>query len=192
MDELLLGFEDALITQGVAYRYAFAKKADIQAVTDLFAKELTKFPKGHCWWDPPHNLGINQALMGINLWEFGILPGFPHKTAYWKGDERYPEGLVVHPSWHPITNNALTDDDVKVAEKLIKLAKAADSVQNRVKEELKKVEAWFSVKVPSGIESKLVAESVKIASRRWGVNHLKMRDTLIPFDGSKAVEISRW
>lgn len=192
MDELLIGFEDALITQNLAYRFAYAKQADIQAVRDLFDKELTKFPKGHCWWDPPHNCAINMALMGINLWEFSILPGFPHKTAYWKGDERYPEGLVVHPSWHPTTNNPLTDDDVKVAEKLINLAKKAESVQDQVKKDLKKVEGWFSITIPGSIETKLVAEAAKIASRRWGVNHLKMRDTLIPFDGSKAVELSRW
>jgi hypothetical protein len=192
MDDLLLEFEDALITKSVSYRYAFAKKADIAAVFGLFDSQLTKFPKKSGWWDPPKNLAINSALMGLNLWMFSILPFHPDKRAYRAATERLPEGIVIHPNWHPYSQSASAypDDNIEVAEKLIKVVKAIPlTIQSTIVHDLGFIEAKFGVKIPSTIESKLKTEAQKIAIRRWSTNRLKTKDTLIPFDGSKAIEL---
>jgi len=190
MDDLLIGFEDALITQNVSYRYAFAKKADIAEVFGVFDKELTKFPKKTGWWDPPRNIAINSALMGINLWVFSILPSQFGKRAYRSATDRLPEGIVLHPNWHPYNNKVYPDSNIELAEKLVKVVKGIGvKLQDTVVEELRSIETKFSVKIPDFIESKLKLEVVKIATRRWSTNRLKTKDTLIPFDGSKAIEL---
>lgn len=189
-EDLLIGFEDALITQSVAYRYAYAKKADVSAAYELLNKELTKFPKGNCWWDPPRNFAINSALMGINLWKFSILPFHPLKRAYRAPGGSLPEGIVIHPNWHPLNDKTYPDDNIEIVQKMIAMAKSFGvSLQETVVEELKLIETKFGVKVPDAIEAKLRLEVLKIATRRWSTNRLKTKDTLIPFDGSKPIEL---
>jgi hypothetical protein len=194
MDDLLTGFEDALLTQNVAYRYAFAKKADIASVFSLFDRELTKFPKRNGWWDPPKNLALNSSLMGINLWSFSLLPYHPLKRAYRAASDRFPdrfpEGIVIHPNWHPVNDKVYSDDDPEIAQKMVQMVKGFNStLQSTVVEQMRWIETKFSIKIPDFIEAKLKLEVVKIATRRWGANRLKTKDTLIPFDGSKAIEL---
>jgi hypothetical protein len=190
IDDLLVGFEDALITQSVAWRYAYAKKADVSAVFGLLDKELTKFPKRNGWWDPPKNLAINSALMGINLWRFSLLPFHPLKRAYRAAEGRFPEGIVIHPNWHPLNDKTYPDDTLEIVQKMIELVKGFSvSLPEMVAQELRWIETKFGVKVPDAIETKLKIEIVKIATRRWSTNRLKTKDTLIPFDGSKAIEL---
>jgi len=189
-DDLLTNFEDALITQSVAYRYAYAKKADIDVVYELLNKELTKFPKGNCWWSPPKNIAINSALMGTNLWSFSLLPFRPERRAYRAKSDRLPEGIVLHPGWHPLNNKTYPDSDLEVMTKMVELVKSFDtSLQDLVTDQIKWIEVKFGVKVPAEIEATLKTGVVKMATRRWGINHLKAKDTLIPFDGSKAIEL---
>lgn len=189
-DDLLVGYEDALITQNVAYRYAYAKKADISAVFELFDKELTKFPKKIGWWDPPKNLAINSALMGINLWTFTILPFHSEKRAYHPKTDRLQEGVVLHPNWDPFNQNLYPDDNLELATKLVKLVKTFNqTLQEVVVQELKWIETKFGVQIPDFIGAKLKVEIQKIAARRWSANRLRVKDILIPFDGSKAIEL---
>jgi len=158
---------------------------------------LTKLKKGG-WWDPPHNFVINSALMGLNTWQFGILPMFAAKTAYRPADpERgMPEGIVIDPSWHPAqddpTGGDTVDHSVKNAEVLMKYAKGQPTVLETVKLELNWVEKKFGVKIPSDIEGTLIREAPKVAARRWGINRLRTKKVLVPFDGSKAQELSSW
>lgn len=190
MDDLLIEYEDALITQNVSYRYAFAKKADIQAVFDILDRDLTKFPKKHGWWDPPKNLAINSALMGLNLWQFSILPFHPEKRAYRVERDGRPEGIVIKPNWHPYNNNTYPDNNPELADKLVKAVKGIGiKLQDTVVAELRFIETKFGVKIPDFIEAKLKNECVKIATRRWSTDRLRLKDTLIPFDGSKAIEL---
>lgn len=189
-DNLLLGFENALITQNVSYRYAFARQSDITSVRELFEKELTKFPKKNGWWDPPKNMAINSALMGLNLWKFTLLPFRAHLRAYHAATERLPEGIVIHPNWDSVNNDLYADDDLSVAEVLIRVVKSTgQTLQEMVTAEIKWIETKFHVQVPEFIPTKLRTEIQKIATRRWGADRLRLRDTLIPFDGSKSVEL---
>lgn len=187
---LLLEFEDALITQSVAYRYAYAKKSDVSAVYELLGKELTKFPKGNCWWDPPKNIAINSALMGLNLWTFSLLPFRPERRAYRAKSDRHPEGIVLHPGWHPLNNKTYPDSDMEIIERMISTVKGFGvTLQDTVTEQVKWIETKFGIKVPPEIEATLKSGVVKVATRKWGINQLKSRDTLIPFDGSKPIEL---
>lgn len=189
-DDPLLGFEDALITQSVAWRYAYAKKADVSAVFGLLDKELTKFPKRNGWWDPPKNIAINSALMGINLWKFSLLPFRPSRGAYRVAEGKLPEGIIIHPNWHPLNDKTYPDDTIEIVQKMIEMVKGFGvTLQDTVASELKWIETKFGVKVPATIEAKLKLEILKIATRRWSTNRLKTKDTLIPFDGSKAIEL---
>lgn len=189
-DDLLVGFEDALITQGVAYRYAYAKKANLSAVFRLLDDKLTKFPKRNGWWDPPKNLAINSAIMGINLWNFSLLPFRPLKKAYRAAGDRFPEGIVIHPNWHPLNDKTYPDDNIEIVQKMIEMVKGFSvTLPEMVVQEMRWIETKFGVKVPDAIEAKLKMEIVKIATRRWSANRLKTKDTLIPFDGSKAIEL---
>jgi hypothetical protein len=189
-DDLLVGFEDALVTQSVAYRYSCVKESGMSIVYDLLNKELTKFPKGDCWWSPPKNIAINSAFMGINLWKFSLLPYHPVKRAYRAAEGRFPEGIVIHPNWHPLNDTLYPDDTLEIAQKLIDLVKGFSiTLPEMVTQELRWIETKFGIKVPDAIETKLKTEIVKIATRRWSTNRLKTKDTLIPFDGSKAIEL---
>jgi hypothetical protein len=190
MDDLLIEYEDALITQNVTYRYAYAKKADIESVFSVLDRELTKFPKRNGWWDPPKNIALNSSLMGINLWSFAILPFNPAKRAYRAATDTTPEGIIIHPNWHPVNNKTYPDSDPKLANHMVKMVTGFnETLQSTIASELRWIETKFSVKIPDSIESKLKTGAVKIATRRWGADRLRLKDTLIPFDGSKPIEL---
>jgi hypothetical protein len=159
----------------------------------LLDEKLTQFPKKHGWWDPPRNMAINSALMGFNLWVFNLLPMFPEKRAYKAKSDRLPEGLVIDPGWVPAPNslggNRLFGHTVEAVEFLIKLPSKVKSVVDSSEYQLKWVETHFKVQIPSELMSKLLQDVLKIAPRRWGVDRLRSKRILLPFDGSKSVQL---
>ena len=165
---------------------------------ELLNKEMTRFPKKGGWWNPPHNYAINWSLTGLNTWMFVILPLFAEKKAYRPANpERgMPEGIVIDPNWTPVHHDPTHGDtvaaNVRNAEMLIRFAKAAHKVEETVKLELQWIETQFGIKIPAGVESKLVKDSLKVATRRWGTDRLRRKKILIPLDGSKSIELGSW
>lgn len=157
----------------------------------------TKLKKGG-WWDPPHNFVINSALMGLNTWQFSILPMFAERMAYRPANPERgtPEGIVIDPSWNPAQNDPTrgdtVDHSVKNAEALMKYGKSQRSVGETVSLELNWVEKKFGVQIPNDIRGTLVRDAPKVASRRWGIDRLRRKKILVPFDGSKTQELSNW
>jgi hypothetical protein len=157
-----------------------------------YLDQNAKKGKKHEWWVPPHNFMINQALMEWNFWAFSILPMFPAKKAYRPANPKTgrPEGIVIHPLWNDLRDmpsvKMLT---VKLAERLVSAAKTYPTVQESVKEELRWIEEKFKVTIPEPIKAKLIAEAPKVATRRMAVDRLRVKDTLIPFDGSKPIDL---
>lgn len=153
-------------------------------------KNAVKFPKKHGWWLPAHNLGINSALGGINLWVFTILPMFPSKHAYLPANAEHGAGIVIHPSWtSPVNLRETYDETVETAQFLVDLAEKHPTVGETVKDELKWIETHFHIDIPSSIVAKLIQEASKVAARRWGTNRMRMKDIFIPLDGGKPVEL---
>lgn len=161
-----------------------------QAISTL-EKELEAL-KGHGWWKAPHNYVVNSALMGFNGWIFTILPFRAKLTAY-RPAGRLPEGIVIDPSWRPDprTDRPL-DHTPKAAELLIRIVNQSESVPDTVRGELAAIEATFKIQIPSGIQSNLVSESLKVAKRRWGVDRLRQKRILVPLDGSKPIQLGSW
>lgn len=172
---------------------------DLAAGEMLLNKELKVIGKrGRGWWDPPHNYLINMTLMGtLNDWRFRILPMWADRTAYRPASGDKPEGIVIDPSWSPLSsdpigNGGAIDPTTKNVEELIKFARGQESITATVAAELKWIESKFGVNIPNDIQSKLVSDALKVANRRWGVNRLKTKKILVPFDGSKSIELSSW
>ena len=161
--------------------------------TAYLNQELDQFPKGHGWWSPPHNAGLNQALMGMNLWQFTILPMFPKRRAY-REDHK---GIVIHPNWSPAGNDRLgqvdlsgfSHIDIEIAERIVSAFKKMPTIQETVRRELAWIERTFGIKIPSNIQGGLVKDSLKTAKRRWSVDRLRVKDRLVPLDGSKARDL---
>jgi hypothetical protein len=162
--------------------------SDYDQAIEVLDRELKPFPKKHGWWDPPHNYGVNSAIMELNGWYFTILPLFAAKIAYRPKSDRFPEGIVIDPNWAPVKGHT-GPHTANTAAIFVKAAKAAPSVQDSVKQELKSIETHFKVDIPASVQSKLIGESLKVAQRRWGVDRLRRRKILVPFDGSKPIEL---
>lgn len=162
--------------------------------------ELKRFPKKSAWWDEPKNYAINMTLMGtLNDWRFSILPMRAAAIGYRPAnpERNMPEGIVIDPGWttqsgDPVGGGSAIDPTPANVAELIKFAKSQPTVQQTVAHELRWLETKFGIKVPSEIEAKLVREAPKVASRRWGINRLRVKKILLPFDGSKAIELSSW
>jgi hypothetical protein len=148
--------------------------------------KLEPFKKGHGMWLPPHNFGLNRAIMGWNLWVFTILPLFPKKTAY----SAKSNGIVIQPNWVPMKGEHLFREmDLKLAEKLVSIMQRSNTVQETVRRELDWIEKEFQVEVPLSIRSQMEKEALTMARRRWGTNRLRLKNRLIPLDGSKPRDI---
>jgi len=173
-----------------------------QQTEDILDKELTKLKK-HGWWAPGKNYVVNWAIMGINTWRFSILPPRADKTAYRPEEDPYPgrpeyfkpEGLVIRPMWIPAgdrdpSKGRTLDANPKVAQILADYAKQQREVKDTVASELKWVESKFGIDIPSKIQSKLISDAEQVAKRRWGVDRLRVKNTLVPFDGSKPIPLS--
>jgi len=152
----------------------------------------TKLPKKTAWWIPDHNLAINFPLLrGFNLWYYTILPLFPAKKAYLPAGadpNGEPEGIVIHPGWHPFKND-YPEVRFDLAQKVLDFAKKAETVQAQTMQDFHWIESKFGIKIPSEIKTKYVSKAPDIAARRWAVDHLRIRDTFVPFDGRKPVDV---
>jgi curved DNA-binding protein CbpA len=158
---------------------------------DVLNRELEKFPKKHAWWSPGKNCAINVTLLGgINLWSFSILPQF-YKNIYRPAMNGKPEGIVIDPDWHPLRQD-FSDPSPDLMEKLVHFAKNEDTIKDAVAKQLRWIEEKFSCKIPSAVEAKLIKDADKVAKRRWGTNGLRTRKILVPFDGSKSIELGSW
>jgi hypothetical protein len=154
---------------------------------EILNREMEPLKRG--FWMPPHNIALNFALMGANLWTFTILPLFWKKKSY-RADLN---GIVIHPAWRSVNHDRLGPMSMSgfeyltpaVAESLVAGFKRVETIPDTVKKEIRLIEQAFGIDVPSNISSQLVADSIKVAKRRWGVNTLKVKDRLIPLDGSK-------
>lgn len=164
------------------------ERAAENAAMALLDANLERFPKKPAWWAPPHNLLINQALMGYNLWRFTILPMFPKKRAY----SETLKGIVIHPIWTPVSDKLYGVLDSDLAQKMIAVAKQSSTVQESVRQELAWMEREFSIDIPESIKAQLVKEAVVTAKRRWGVDRLRVKDRLVPLDGSKGRDLGSW
>lgn len=175
---------------------------DATAATKKLDAELKSPPKGkgRAWWDEPKNYLINMTLMGtLNDWRFTILPLHAAKMGYRPAnpERNMPEGIVIDPGWttqrgDPVGGQSAIDPSPKNVEYLIGYAKSQPTVQDTVKDEIRWLESKFGIKVPAELESKLVKDAPKIAARRWGINRLRAKKILMPFDGSKSIELSAW
>jgi hypothetical protein len=193
--------ELAISAQKLAENLAWVPKqaaADDQdseevAIETIFKPQLQKAQgkMSSQWWLPPHNLMVNRALMAWNFWQFSILPMWPKKKAFRPASDRYPAGIVIHPIWQPLNKDfgVLTPE---IATKIVGVMKSAKSIPETVKNEVDWIARTFSVQIPSAVVSKLQAESVKVAKRRMNVDRLKVKDRLIPLDGSKPIDLPRW
>lgn len=156
---------------------------------DVLNRELEPFPKKHAWWAPGKNLAVNVTLMGgVNLWHFSIIPQF-YRDIHRPARNGKPEGIVIDPGWHSTDNHTISNPTPDIMYRCCKAAKEAESVGEAVKRQLKAIETKFSIQIPAAVESKLVKEADKVAKRRWGVDRLRARKILVPFDGSKAIEL---
>jgi hypothetical protein len=171
--------------------------SDFKQCIEYLDKHLTKFPKKNAWWDPPNNLAINSALMGLNLWCFSILPNFAGSAAtYRPKTDRLPEGIVIDPRWVPaprsLGGNETYPHTAKVAEILVRQVSKVNDVQYMVKYQLDWIEKEYKIQIPSSVQSSLVGDALKVATRKWGVNGLRQKRILIPFDGSKSIQLGGW
>lgn len=153
---------------------------------DTSAEKLGK----RAWWVPPRNFAINQALMGYNFWQFTILPYFPKQKAY----REDLAGIVIHPIWRPVESapDLLRTLDMDRAKKLVAYARQAMTIQETVRKELAWMETTFSIRIPEAVQSKLLKDSLATAKRRWGVDRLRVKDRLVPLDGSAPRDLGAW
>jgi hypothetical protein len=142
--------------------------------------EMERLPKKAAWWLPPRNFLINQALLGYNFWRFTVLPLFPKKTAY----REDLAGFVIHPTWRPASDQFVRDLDPQLAQKLVGHARQAATIQETVRLELAWIEREFSIRIPEDLQGKVIKDALPTAKRRWGVDRLRIKNRLIPLDGS--------
>jgi hypothetical protein len=156
---------------------------------EFLNKNLEALPK-HGWWSPPHNYVVNGALMAINGWVYTILPFRAGKTAYRPARDGKPEGIVIDPGWSPDDKDGPWTG--KVAEIFTRFAKTQPSVPDTVRQELADIERHFKVEIPASLKSTIIGESLKVAKRRWGVDRLRRKKILMPFDGSRPIQLGSW
>jgi hypothetical protein len=162
---------------------------DYGQATAVLNKELEALPK-HGWWSPPHNYVVNGALMNLNGWVFTILPFRAEKKAYRPASDRLPEGIVIDPNWASDGKDGPWSG--KMAEAFAKYAKSQPSIPDTVRRELTAIEHHFKIQIPASVQSALIADSLKVAKRRWGLDRLRRRNILIPFDGGKPITLGSW
>jgi len=146
------------------------------------------------YWMPPHNIVVNFALMGVNLWTFTTFKSF------WKsmGYRTDLNALVLRLNWAPVGDSVLGQknmsgfasmNDAQV-DHLLKTMKTIPSVEESVNKEFKLMEQHFGIEIPNAIQSAFAKKCLAIAKRRWGVNRMRMKDLVLPLDGSKPYEQS--
>ena len=163
-----------------------AQEESEDAAVEIFLDtELERFPKDAAWWLPPHNIALNQTLLGgYNLWRFSILPHFPKRSAY----REDLQGIVIHPIWQPLDNRTM-DVTADVAKRILAAMHSGPTVQEDVRKELAWMETQFSLRIPEAIQAKLIKDALPTARRRWGINRLRVKNRLVPLDGSKPYDL---
>lgn len=164
--------------------------ADYSQATEALNKELEVLQNGKAWWSPPHNYVVNGALMNLNGWVYTILPFRAALTAYRPAKNGKPEGIVIDPNWAPDDKDG--EWTGKMAEAFAKYAKAQPGIQDTVRQELAGIERHFKIEIPNALKTVIVNDSLKVAKRRWGVDRLRRKKILMPFDGSKPIQLGSW
>jgi hypothetical protein len=156
------------------------EKSDEKAAQTYLDTSCERMPRKAAWWVPPHNLLLNQTLMGrFNAWRFTILPFFAKATAY----KEALGGIVIHPIWVP-ADDRLFDLDEEMAKRMVGAMRKAATIQEDARQELAWMEHQFSIRIPDAIKAKVLKDTLAAAKRRWGVDRLRVKDRLIPLDGS--------
>lgn len=153
---------------------------------DLLDEESKRFKGAMTWWIAPHNLALNQAALAWNLWTFTILPLFADRRAY----DAKNNGIVIRPSWRPFSSTNFRDLDLVLAKKILGQMRTFPTVQETVRRELEWIESKFSIRIPEGIQEKILKDILAVANRRWGVNQLRVKNRLIPLDGSPPKDVA--
>lgn len=163
---------------------------------DRLKKELQPLGK-NAYWKPPHNLAVNFALMGANLWVFTILPLFWQKKAY----REDLKGIVIHPIWTSVKEGrtlgnvdlgGFREMNAQQVQALLGIFPKMPNIEQTVSKELAAIETHFGIQIPGDIQRTLIQESLKTAKRRWGVDRLRVKNRLIPLDGSKPRDLGAW
>lgn len=148
---------------------------------------------GSGYWKPPHNLMVNFSLSGVNLWMFSILMPFWERLGF----DRKNNGIVIKPGWKPLGDRVLGQTDLgghhhmtdRQVDIVLKAVSDMKSIPETVKEELRKLEQHFHIEIPEASKALLIKNSLATAKRRWTANMLKIKNTLVPLDGSKPRDI---
>jgi hypothetical protein len=170
--------------------------AQDKAGVEVLNQKLTKTKKGHGWWKPPHNLLVNQALMGINLWRFRLFSGYGGIARAFRKDKN---ALIIKPGWSSVDDgrrigsmnaSGFTQIDPETAEKLVKLVAAQPTIEDTVREELAAIEKQFGIEIPSNVKAGLIGSAVKVAGQKWGLSSsTRGKDRAVPLDGSKPYDL---
>lgn len=162
-------------------------KDDDKDAKALIARELAPLtPNG--FWDPQRAWALNFAFMGPNIWRYTL---FPFGLA--RGYRKDLNGLVVHQTWKPVDargdlgykdSSGFTYLDVATAKKIVSAIQLGPTLEDVVRTELSAIENQFEIKIPLSISNALVKEAPKVAARRWSANKMRIKDRLIPLDGS--------
>jgi len=149
--------------------------------------------KPNAFWSPGRSFVVNEALFAINMWFFSLLSGrLTDKSSGYAPAGKFmggtsPEGLLIRPMWGSYADKV--SETPEAIDQVIELAKKAKTCSEVVREELDDVERHNGVKIPENVRSKLIAEAPKVAARRWGIDRLRVKPVLVPFDGSKPIEL---
>ncbi len=162
---------------------------DFGTATEFLNKNLEALPK-HGWWQPPHNYVVNGSLMALNGWVFTILPFHAKLTAYRPAKDNSPEGIVIDPNWGSDDKDAPWSG--KAAEIFTRYLKTRPSIPDTVRQELAAIERVFKIEIPSALQSTIIGDSIKVAKRRWGVDRLRRKKILMPFDGGRPIQLGSW
>jgi hypothetical protein len=158
--------------------------------TEVLNQNLEVLQNGKAWWSPPHNYVVNGAMMNLNGWVYTILPFRAAVTAYRGAKNGKPEGIVIDPNW--ASDGKDGEWAGGMAEAFAKYAKAQPSIQDTVRGELASIERHFKIEIPSALKAAIIGDSLKVAKRRWGVDRLRRKRILMPFDGSKPIQLGSW
>jgi len=169
-------------------------------VVALFDREMVRLGRKDSWWLPAHNLvvnipflghGFSKPLLWMNFWAFTILPMFANRRAYMPADPEHgtPAGIVLHPNWTSIVKPDELLATLENAQKVLAAARQRPMVGETVEREMAWIEREFHIDIPSAIKAKWAQEAPRVAARRWSVDRVRLKDTFVPLDGRKPVQM---
>lgn len=140
------------------------------------------------WWAPPRNLVAHKGRHGWGFWSFTILPLFANRCAF----REDLNGIVIRPAWRLASDKRVGKMSPRLASSVADQMSRYPTLAETIGKEVAWIEGSFGVKVPDGITAGLLQDVEGQARRRWGMNKLKAKDRLIPFDGSKPRDLGPW